>query len=52
MAQPYPADNPMMQGAFEPIGMECDYADLIIDGEIPAVADGFLRFEPVADLAS
>ena len=42
MAMPYPADNPLMRGAFEPIRMECDYADLIVKGEIPADLYGTL----------
>ncbi len=42
MAQPYPADNPLMRGAFEPIRMECDYADLIVEGQMPADLNGTL----------
>lgn len=42
MALPYPADNPLLRGAFQPIRMECDYADLIVEGEIPADLNGAL----------
>src|SRR5688572_6058262 len=42
MATPYPADNPLLRGAFEPIRMECDCADLIIEGELPADLNGSL----------
>jgi len=41
MAQPYP-DSPLMQGAFEPIRFECDYADLIVEGDLPADLTGAL----------
>jgi carotenoid cleavage dioxygenase-like enzyme len=42
MAQPYPADNPLLRGAFEPLRIECDCADLMIEGELPADLSGAL----------
>lgn len=42
MATPFPADHPLLQGAFEPIRMECDYADLMIQGELPTDLAGTL----------
>ena len=42
MATPYPADNPLLRGGFEPIRMECDYADLAIEGEVPSDLNGSL----------
>ncbi len=42
MAEPYPRDNPLLRGAFEPIRFECDYADLCVEGEIPADLSGVL----------
>lgn len=42
MAQPYPSDNPFLRGAFEPIRMECDSADLVVEGELPADLEGTL----------
>ncbi|MDP3748274.1 MAG: carotenoid oxygenase family protein [Phenylobacterium sp.] len=41
MALPYPHD-PLLAGAFEPIRMECDYADLPIEGALPAELEGAL----------
>ena len=35
MAAPYPSNDPYLQKGFEPIRMECDYADLVVDGTIP-----------------
>lgn len=43
MAQPYPSDNPFLRGAFEPIRMECDNADLVVEGELPADLEGTLH---------
>ena len=34
MAQPYPR-HPYPEGAFAPIHMECEAADLVIEGEVP-----------------
>ncbi len=46
MAEPFPGD-PYLSGGFEPIRMECDYADLIVEGEVPADLDGsFYRVGP------
>jgi carotenoid cleavage dioxygenase len=42
MAKPYPTDNPLLRGAFEPIRMECDCTDLVIEGELPADLNGSL----------
>lgn len=42
MAAPYPADTPMLAGPFEPIRMEADCADLVIEGDIPGELDGVL----------
>ncbi|HXU99301.1 MAG TPA: carotenoid oxygenase family protein [Caulobacteraceae bacterium] len=42
MAAPFAADNPLLQGAFAPIRMECDCADLVIEGEMPADLAGAL----------
>jgi carotenoid cleavage dioxygenase len=42
MAEPYPANNPLLHGAFEPIRFECEYADLIVEGELPANLRGTL----------
>ncbi|MES2895005.1 MAG: carotenoid oxygenase family protein [Pseudomonadota bacterium] len=41
MALPYP-DDPLLAGGFEPIRMECDYADLVVEGEAPADLAGVL----------
>lgn len=35
MADRYPTNDPLLRGGFEPLRMECDYADLCIDGELP-----------------
>jgi carotenoid cleavage dioxygenase-like enzyme len=36
-----------MSKGFEPIGLECDYANLVVEGEIPADLDGsFYRIGP------
>jgi len=46
MARPFPID-PYLSKGFEPIRMECDYADLIVEGEIPADLNGsFYRIGP------
>jgi carotenoid cleavage dioxygenase len=42
MAAPYPADNPLLSGCFEPIRFECDYADLALEGELPVGLAGAL----------
>src|SRR5678816_30611 len=42
MARPFPTDNPLLQGGFEPIRMECDNADLFVHGEIPSELIGTL----------
>lgn len=42
MATPYPADDPLLRGAFEPLRAECDYADLVIEGTVPADLQGGL----------
>ncbi len=46
MAKPFPRDQYLSHG-YEPIRMECDYADLIVEGEIPASLCGtFYRIGP------
>ena len=46
MAKQFPAD-PFLSNGFEPIRMECDYADLVVEGEVPASLDGaFYRIGP------
>ena len=46
MAVPFP-DHPNLQGGFAPVHMECDVADLIVEGEIPAAIRGsFYRNGP------
>ena len=35
MATMYPADDPLLRRGFEPIRIECDCADLCVDGTIP-----------------
>jgi carotenoid cleavage dioxygenase len=46
MSTPMP-DNPFLQGFFEPLQMECDAPDLIIEGEIPKDLNGsFYRNGP------
>jgi len=39
MAKPFPDDTYLSRG-FEPIRMECDCADLVIEGEMPADLEG------------
>ena len=41
MAQPFPG-HPYLEGAFAPIGMECDAPDLVVEGEIPRELRGVL----------
>jgi carotenoid cleavage dioxygenase len=41
MATPYPAD-PLLHGPFEPIRFECDAADLVVAGTLPADLAGTL----------
>jgi carotenoid cleavage dioxygenase-like enzyme len=46
MAKQFPSD-PFLSNGFEPIRMECDYADLLVEGEVPAALDGtFYRIGP------
>ena len=46
MAQPMP-NNEFLQGLYEPLQMECDAPDLIIEGEVPAELVGsFYRNGP------
>jgi carotenoid cleavage dioxygenase-like enzyme len=42
MAAPFPTDNPYLNKGFEPIRFECDYADLMVEGEIPPELCGCL----------
>jgi carotenoid cleavage dioxygenase-like enzyme len=42
MAAPYPSDNIYLRNGFEPIRFECDYADLVVEGEIPQGLSGTL----------
>jgi carotenoid cleavage dioxygenase-like enzyme len=42
MATPFPADHPYLSKGFEPIGIECDCADLVVEGTIPRELDGSL----------
>jgi carotenoid cleavage dioxygenase len=42
MAAPYPSDNIYLRKGFEPIRFECDYADLVVEGEIPQELSGTL----------
>ncbi len=42
MATPYQLDDPYLRGGFEPIRMECDYANLASDGSIPNDLNGTL----------
>jgi carotenoid cleavage dioxygenase len=42
MAACFASDNPLLSGAFEPIRFECDYADLLVDGDWPADLEGVL----------
>ncbi|MFN3512803.1 MAG: carotenoid oxygenase family protein [Phenylobacterium sp.] len=41
MAAPYPVD-PLLSGPFAPIRMECDCADLILEGDLPRGLEGTL----------
>ena len=41
MAQPFP-NHPNLVGGFAPIQMECDAADLIVEGEVPEDLRGTL----------
>jgi carotenoid cleavage dioxygenase-like enzyme len=46
MANPFPSD-PFLSRGFEPIRMECDYADLIVEGQVPPDLNGsFYRVGP------
>jgi carotenoid cleavage dioxygenase-like enzyme len=42
MATPYPLNAPLLSGPFEPIRMECECADLVIEGRMPAELQGTL----------
>lgn len=42
MATPFPSDHPYLSKGFEPIRLECDYADLAIEGEAPKELRGSL----------
>jgi Retinal pigment epithelial membrane protein len=42
MAQPFPKDDPYLALGFEPIRSECDCADLIVEGALPASLAGTL----------
>lgn len=42
MASPYPTTTALLHGPFEPIRMECDYADLVIEGRMPDELQGTL----------
>jgi carotenoid cleavage dioxygenase-like enzyme len=42
MATPYPSNDPYLSRGFEPIRLECDYADLGVDGTIPTDLNGSL----------
>lgn len=42
MAEPYPTDDPLLRGAFQPIRLECDYADLVVEGDVPRALKGTL----------
>lgn len=46
MAQPFP-HHPNLEGGFAPIHMECDYPDLVVEGEVPRELNGaFFRNGP------
>ena len=46
MAEPMP-EHPMLSGGYAPIQMECDIADLIVEGEVPSTLNGtFFRNGP------
>jgi len=42
MAAPFPSDNVLLSKGFEPIHFECDYDNLVIEGEIPKEISGRL----------
>ncbi len=42
MATPSPPDHPYLSKGFEPIRFECDYTDLVIEGEAPKELRGSL----------
>lgn len=42
MAIPFPSDHPYLSKGFEPIRFECEYADLLIEGELPKELRGSL----------
>jgi carotenoid cleavage dioxygenase-like enzyme len=42
MATPFPADHPYLNKGFEPIRVEYDYADLVVEGTIPRELNGSL----------
>jgi carotenoid cleavage dioxygenase len=42
MATPYPRNDPYLRRGFEPIRMECDSADLVVDGAVPEGLNGTL----------
>jgi carotenoid cleavage dioxygenase len=55
MTQPAPAPDPLLSGPFEPLGFECDRANLAIEGELPDGLSGVLyrigpnpQFPPIA----
>jgi len=52
MPAPFPATDPLLQGAFAPLGIEYDHADLLIEGAFPRELDGVLyRIGPNAQFA-
>jgi carotenoid cleavage dioxygenase-like enzyme len=42
MATPFPTDHPYLSRGFEPIRVECDCADLVVEGTIPTGLNGSL----------
>lgn len=42
MAVPYPSNNVYLCKGFEPIRFECDYGDLVVEGEMPSHLSGCL----------
>ncbi len=47
MTTPYPANEPLLTRAYEPIRFECEYADLAVEGELPSALRGsFYRIGP------
>lgn len=42
MAQPFPMDDPLLQGAFQPLRIEADDADLVVEGRLPEGLAGVL----------